>query len=82
MRMTLSLDADVAALIERIRKSKGASLKEVMNAALREGLTRILEAPTPRKTFRTAVHSSGRCYLPNLDNVAEVVVAAESESFK
>ena len=42
MRTTLSLDDDVAALLERVRKAKDASLKEVVNAALREGLVRMV----------------------------------------
>jgi hypothetical protein len=82
MRTTLSLDDDVAALIEKIRKAKDASLKEIVNAALREGLVRMVKAPAPRKKFRTAVHSSGRCYLQNLDNTAEVLAIAEGEQFK
>ena len=36
MRTTLSLDDDVAALLEKVRKAKDASLKEVVNAALRD----------------------------------------------
>ncbi len=82
MRTTLSLDDDVAALLEKVRKAKDASLKEVVNAALREGLVRMVKAPAPRKKFRTAVHSAGRCYLPNLDNTAEVLAIAEGEQFK
>ena len=82
MRATLSLDDDVAILIAKVRQTKNASLKEVVNAALREGLVRMAKAPAPRKKFRTAVHSSGRCYLPNLDNAAEVLAIAESEQFK
>jgi hypothetical protein len=82
MRTTLSLDDDVAALIDQIRKTKGASLKEVVNAALREGLPRMLKPPAPRKEFRTAVHSSGRCCLPSLDNTAEVLAFAEGEQSK
>lgn len=82
MRTTLSLDDDVAALIDRIRKAKDVSLKEVVNAALREGLVRMAKEPAPRKKFRTAVHSSGRCYLPNLDNTADVLAFAEGEQFK
>ena len=34
------------------------------------------------KKFRTIIHSCGQCYLPSLDNTAEVLVAAESEQFK
>jgi hypothetical protein len=82
MRITLNLDDDVAALIAKIRTAKSASLKEVVNAALRDGLDRMLNAPAPRKKFRTGVHSAGRCYLPNLDNTAEVLAITEGEQFK
>jgi len=82
MRTTLSLDDDVAALIEKVRKAKDASLKEVVNTALREGLVRMVQAPSPRNKFRMTVHDAGRCYLPNLDNTAEVLAFAEGEQFK
>lgn len=58
------------------------SLKEVVNAGLREGLARMLRRLAFRKEFRTAVHSSGRCYLPNLDTTAGVLATAEGEQFK
>ena len=38
----LSLDDDVAVLIAKVRKAKVASLKEVVNAALREGLVHMV----------------------------------------
>ena len=82
MRTTLSLDDDVTALIEKIRKKRDASLKEVVNAALREGLTHMMDPPVPRKKFRMTVHDPGRCYLPNLDNTAEVLAFAEGEWYK
>jgi hypothetical protein len=82
MRITLNLDDDVAALIEKVRKATNASLKEVVNAGLWEGLVRMMTAPTPHKNFHTAVHSSGRCYLSNLDNTSEVLASAEGEYFK
>jgi hypothetical protein len=82
MRTTLTLDEDVAALIEKIRKAKDASLKEIVNAALREGLVRMVQAPAPRNKFHMMVHDGGRCYLPNLDNTAEVLAFAEGEQFK
>ena len=76
------MDDDVAALIEKVRKATNASLKEVVNAALRKGLVRVVKALAPRKKFRTAIHSPGRCYLPNLDNTAEVLAIAEGEDFR
>jgi ribbon-helix-helix CopG family protein len=82
MRTTLSLDDDVAALIQKIRKKTDASLKELVNAALREGLARMVDPPAPRNKFHMTVHDAGRCYLPNLDNTAEVLAFAEGEQFK
>ena len=78
----MSLDDDVAAMLDQIRKSKDASLKQVVNAALREGLRRMAEPPSAAQLFRTTPHYAGRCYVPNLDNTAEVLAFAEGESFK
>ena len=73
MRTTLSLDDDVTAMIERLRKQGKASLKQVVNEALRRGLSQQLQKNEPRKTFTTRTVDLGRCRLPSLDNVAEVL---------
>ena len=78
----VQVDDDVAALIEKVRKAKDASLKEVVNTALREGLVRMVQASAPRKKFHMTVHDAGRCYLPNLDNTSEVLALSEGEWFK
>jgi len=39
MRTTLTLDDDVAALLEKTRQLKGLSFKQIVNEALRAGLT-------------------------------------------
>lgn len=72
----------MAALLRRVRKARKSSLKEVVNTALREGLVRMTTPATPRKLFRTQPVSLGRCYLPSLDDVSEVLAAAEGERFK
>ena len=83
MRTTLSLDDDVAAKIERLRKTRNESLKEPINQALREGLKNLAAPRRKRVPFRTeAVESLGRCLLGNVDNVAEVLAVAEGESFR
>ena len=38
MRITLRLDDDVAAALERVRRTRNANLKDVVNDALRRGL--------------------------------------------
>ena len=81
MRTTLSLDDDVAALIERVRKNTDASFKEIVNRALRQGL-REMTAPTKMvKPYRTPSVSLGRCLSGSIDDVAEVLAVAEGEDF-
>lgn len=82
MRTTLSLDDDIAAMLERLRKSRRASFKELVNEALREGLKHLAAPPKRRKPFRTGAVDLGRCLLSNVDNVAEVLAVAEGESFR
>jgi hypothetical protein len=81
MRTTLSLDDDVARLLERVRKRRGVSLKELVNEALREGLARIDAPRGPRKRHATKAVVLGRCLLDNVDDVAEALAAADGERF-
>jgi hypothetical protein len=76
MRTTLSLDDDVAALLEQMRKTRGATFKQVVNDALREGLAR-LSSPAEPRPFRTRAVDLGNCYYPNLDNVWDVLDEVE-----
>jgi hypothetical protein len=82
MRTTITLDDDVAALLQRLRKRSDRSLKELINAALREGLPRLMEKPSKRRRFRVRPLQVGKCRLPALDDVAEALAAAEGEGFK
>ena len=77
MRTTLSLDDDVAALLEQVRREREITFKQVVNDALREGLTR-LSAPVETAPFRTQSVDLGKCFFPNLDNVWEVLDEVES----
>jgi len=83
MRTTLSLDSDVAALLKRAQKVRKASLKTVVNDAMRQGLKDLLEPPArPKKPFLTKSVSLGRCLVGSLDDVAEVLAMAEDEAFR
>lgn len=82
MRTTLAIDDDVAALLERVRKKRKGSLKSVINAALREGLLRLSQPAAPRRPFRTQAVSLGRCYVPSLDSLADVLAVSEGENFR
>jgi hypothetical protein len=76
MRTTLSLDDDVAAMLEQVRKARDTSLKQIVNDALREGLTRLI-SPGETQAFHTKPVDLGSCYFPNLDNVWEVLDEVE-----
>jgi predicted transcriptional regulator len=82
MRTTLTLDDDVAAALERLRKTRRASFRAIVNEALREGLRSLTAPPNRRARFRTRTVDLGRCLLGNVDNVAEVLAVAEGDSYK
>lgn len=82
MRTTLTLDKDVAAVIERLRKARRQSMKDLVNEALREGLRHMTAPRRKRGAFRTGSVNLGGCLLGNVDDVAEVLAVAESESFR
>ena len=76
MRTTLSLDDDVAALLEQMRKARDTTFKQIVNDALREGLAR-LSSPGEPQPFRTEPVDLGNCYYPDLDNVWDVLDEVE-----
>jgi hypothetical protein len=80
--MTLTIDDDIAAEIERVRRERDVSLKEVINDALRRGLNDLSARPKLGKPFRTKVVLLGRMRLANVDNIGESLAVAEGEAFK
>jgi hypothetical protein len=81
MRTTLTIEDDVAVQLERLRRSRDVSLKEIVNDVLRRGLRDMNARPKKRKPFRTQTFKMGRCLI-NIDNVAEALAYAEGERFK
>ena len=82
MRTTLTLDDDVAAMLERLRKARDQSLKDLVNEALRHGLKEMSARPKRRVPFRTHSVDLGGCRIGSVDNVAEALAVAEGESFR
>ena len=78
----MSLDDDVVALLQHVQKKRDATLKEVVNEALRQGLARMTQPAVPAAPFRTRPVDLGKCYFPSLDNTWEVLAEAEGESHK
>ena len=81
MRTTLTLDDDVAVQLERLRRARDVSLKELVNDALRRGLRDMSDKTKKRKPFRTQTFNLGPPLI-NIDNVAEALAYAEGEAFK
>lgn len=82
MRTTLTLDKDVTALLSQVRKQQKGTLKQIVNQALREGLTRMMASTKRRTRYRTQSVALGRCFLGSVDDVAEVLAVAEGEAFE
>jgi hypothetical protein len=82
MRTTLTIDDDVAATLERLRRKRDVSLKDLINEALRRGLRDLSAPPKRQKPYRTPSVDLGTPRIPNIDNVAEVLAIIEGEAFK
>jgi len=82
MRTTLTLDEDVAAMLERLRKARNGNFKDLVNEALRRGLRQMAARPRRKEPFRTRAVSLGRCKLGGIDNISEVLATSKDESYK
>lgn len=82
MRTTLTLEPDVAAMLRSVQQARNLSLKEAVNAALREGLPRVAQPQLPERRVWTTPVDVGQIYLDNVDNVAEVLELLEGPGYK
>ncbi len=82
MRTTLTIDDDVAAQLEGLRRKGDASLKDIINEALRRGLRDMAMAPKRREPFRTRSADVGEMLIPDIDNTAEVLALIEGDPLK
>jgi hypothetical protein len=82
MRTTVTLDADVAAEIERIRREEGRRFKHVLNDALRLGLRAMTreEANAPFVS-PTKPRDLGE-QLIDITDVSEAIALAEGEDHR
>jgi hypothetical protein len=82
MRTTLTLDDDVAKLLMHARQIRKASLKQVVNEAMRRGLLAMSAPVARRRRFETQSVDLGECLIGNVDDVAEALAVAEGEAFR
>jgi Ribbon-helix-helix protein, copG family len=82
VRTTLTIDDDVAAALEGLRRTRDVSLKELINEALRRGLQDMKRSTKRRVRLSTQAVALGRSRIGSLDNISEALAIAESECFK
>ena len=75
--MRITIDDDIAAQLEDIRRSGKGSLKQIVNDLLRTGLKRA--NPQARHTHRTKEVRLGRCLIDSIDDVSQALSIAEEE---
>jgi hypothetical protein len=81
MRTTLTIDDDIAAILEHRRRSEDKSLKVLVNEALRRGLKDAAPAKS-RRPFRTQPVSLGRCLIGDIVSTSEALAIADGDDHK
>ena len=79
MRTTLTLDDDLAALLRQQAATLGVSFKEMVNRALRAGLSREM-APHDVRVPKTIPHSFGFRPGVDLDRLNQLADELEAEA--
>lgn len=80
MRTTITLEKDVAARLERLKKTR--PFKDLVNDALRAGLDE-MERRQKTKVRRYSLNPvKGEPLRTNLDNVADVIAEVEGDAYK
>ena len=82
MRTTLTLEDNVAAALERLRRTRNASLKDLINEALRRGLKDMSNRTKRRERLRTRSVALGQLRIAGVDNIGEALAVAEGEVHK
>ncbi len=80
MRTTLTLDDDNSVRLERLRKLRDISLKDVVNEAIRRGLNEMDTQPNKRERFRTGVFDPGKPLFP-IDNIGDALEMLDEKDF-
>jgi Arc/MetJ family transcription regulator len=82
MRTTLTIDDDVAAELERLRRTRDARMKDLVNDALRLGLRQMTDRPKRKRPFRTRSFDGGRLLVASIDNIGELLAEIEGEWYR
>ena len=81
MRTTLTIDDDLAAILQRETRRKGLTFKELINSTIRRGLSseQILSAPPPRVVTRP--HNLEMKPGVDMDKLNQLADELEAEAF-
>lgn len=80
--MTLTLDDDVAALLQQVWDGRKGQRKEIVNEALRAGLSQMTKPDKCPTRYSTPTVSLGKCLIGSLDDVAKALAVDEGEKFR
>jgi hypothetical protein len=80
MRTTITLEKDVAARLERLKRTR--PFKTLVNDALRAGLDQIEGGMTKKPKRYSLTPVKGLPRRTDLDNIAEVIAEIEGEDYK
>ena len=80
MRTTLTLDDDNAVRLERLRKERDASLKDIVNQAIRCGLNEMEAPPKKHEPYRTRVMNLGTSLFNSPEELKALIRQLDEEA--
>ena len=80
MRTTITLERDVAARLERLKKTR--PFKDLVNDALRAGLDELERRQKKKVRHYSLKPVKGEPLRTDLDNVAELIAEVEGDAYK
>lgn len=82
MRVTVALDDDVVAALERRRRELKRSLKQEVNDLLRAGLKHMEQEQPKAARFQVEPLDAGELLLDNVDDISAILAIAEGEDYR
>ena len=82
MRTTLTIRDDIAVELERARRARNVSLKDLVNDALQLGLREMERPSTQKKPPAMRIFDGGRLLVASIDNIGELLAEVESEGYR
>lgn len=80
MRTTITIDEDIAIKLRTIQRDSEQSFKTVVNSVLRKGL--IEREQKTEAQLSTPTLNLGTCRYPDIDNISDMLEAAEGKEYK